>query len=191
MFEYSSVHWTAFFTATLLLTVSPGPDIAFMLGQTVKGGTRAGFAAMFGIWAGAFCHVLMAALGLSAIIATSAEAFSIVKWVGAAYLIWLGNGAICLYVSVNRGAGAASVYGGCGGYGIALGNHTAHVFDIGRQPQFVSQRVCNARNRQRLRRYGKCTGTSKASPRESQPPPEIHRAKRRSVEGRHKYHLFQ
>ncbi len=45
---------------------------------------------MFGIWTGAFIHVLFAAAGLSAILATSATAFTVVKWVGAAYLIWLG-----------------------------------------------------------------------------------------------------
>ncbi len=90
MFDYSLLHWTTFLIAAVLLNLSPGPDIAFILGQTVRGGRQSGFAAMFGIWAGAFGHVLMAAAGLSAILATSALAFSIVKWVGAGYLIWLG-----------------------------------------------------------------------------------------------------
>ncbi len=74
----------------MLLNLAPGPDIAFVLGRTVAGGRRAGFAAMFGIWTGAFGHVLAAAVGLSAILATSALACSLVKWAGAAYLIWLG-----------------------------------------------------------------------------------------------------
>lgn len=90
MFDYTLLHWTTFFSAAFLLNISPGPDIAFILGQTVKGGQRTGFSAMFGIWSGAFVHVLMAAVGLSAILATSAVAFSAVKWIGAAYLIWLG-----------------------------------------------------------------------------------------------------
>ncbi|TBW58765.1 LysE family translocator [Marinobacter halodurans] len=94
MFEYSLLHWSTFFTAAVLLNLSPGPDIAFILGQTARGGRRAGFAAMFGIWSGACLHVVMAAVGLSAILATSALAFSVVKWVGAAYLIWLGIQAI-------------------------------------------------------------------------------------------------
>ena len=94
MFDYSLLHWSTFLTAAVLLNLSPGPDIAFILGQTVRGGRKSGFAAMFGIWTGAFGHVLMAAAGLSLILATSAYAFSVVKWVGAAYLIWLGIAAL-------------------------------------------------------------------------------------------------
>ena len=90
MFDYSFTHWATFLTAAVLLNISPGPDIAFILGQTAKRGVKSGFSAMFGIWTGAFIHVISAALGLSAILVTSAVAFSTVKWIGAAYLIWLG-----------------------------------------------------------------------------------------------------
>ncbi|OWV28356.1 LysE family translocator [Halomonas campaniensis] len=90
MFDYSLLHWMSFFTAAVLLNLSPGPDIAYILGQTLRSGRRHGVAAMLGIWTGAVLHVVMAAVGLSAVLATSALAFSIVKWVGAAYLIWLG-----------------------------------------------------------------------------------------------------
>jgi threonine/homoserine/homoserine lactone efflux protein len=90
MFDYSLAHWATFFTAAVLLNLSPGPDIAFILGQTAKRGIQSGFSAMFGIWTGAFIHVIFAALGLSAILATSAIAFSAVKWIGAAYLVCLG-----------------------------------------------------------------------------------------------------
>ncbi|WP_447529681.1 LysE family translocator [Vreelandella sp. TE19] len=90
MFEYTVLHWMSFLSAAVLLNLSPGPDIAFILGQTLRNGRRQGLAAMLGIWTGAGVHVVMAAAGLSAILATSALAFSIVKWLGAAYLIWLG-----------------------------------------------------------------------------------------------------
>ncbi|BAI80351.1 amino acid efflux protein [Deferribacter desulfuricans SSM1] len=90
MFDYSLAHWATYLTAAVLLNISPGPDMAFILGQTAKGGIKSGFAAMFGIWTGALIHVVFAALGLSAILVTSAVAFSTVKWIGAAYLIWLG-----------------------------------------------------------------------------------------------------
>ena len=90
MFDYSLVHWVSFFAVSLLLHLSPGPDMAFILGQTFKGGKVRGFSAMGGIWLGAICHAMVAAFGLSAVLMTSASAFLIVKWVGAAYLIWLG-----------------------------------------------------------------------------------------------------
>lgn len=90
MFEYTLIHWMTFLSAAVLLNLSPGPDIAFILGQTLRSGRQHGFAAMFGVWTGAALHVALAAVGLSAILATSALAFSVVKWVGAAYLIWLG-----------------------------------------------------------------------------------------------------
>lgn len=90
MFDYSTAHWMSFLSAAVFLNLAPGPDIAFILGQTLRSGRRHGFSAMLGIWSGAALHVLMAAAGLSAILATSALTFSVVKWVGAAYLIWLG-----------------------------------------------------------------------------------------------------
>ncbi|MDY0361939.1 MAG: LysE family translocator [Desulforegulaceae bacterium] len=90
IFNYSATHWAAFFSAAFLLNLCPGPDMAFILGQTAKGGVKSGFSAMFGIWTGALFHVSFAAMGLSAIIATSAIAFSSIKWIGAFYLIWIG-----------------------------------------------------------------------------------------------------
>ncbi len=90
MFDYSFLHWITFFAAVVLLELSPGPDMAFMLGQTVRNGRKAGFAALFGSLVATFFHIAMAAIGLSAIIATSAVAFSVVKWVGVIYLVWLG-----------------------------------------------------------------------------------------------------
>lgn len=90
MLHYDLAHWSTFLVAATLLNLAPGPDIAFILGHTVKGGRKAGLAAMLGIWAGALCHVSLAAAGLSAIVAASATAFALVKWVGVAYLVWLG-----------------------------------------------------------------------------------------------------
>ena len=69
LFDYSLLHWTTFLTAALLLNLSPWHDMAFILGQTVRGGRGAGFAAMAGIWSGALVHVALAAAGLSAILA--------------------------------------------------------------------------------------------------------------------------
>ena len=123
MFDYSILHWTTFLTAAVLLNLSPGPDIAFILSQTVRGGRQAGFAAMAGIWTGAFIHVLFAAIGLSAILATSAVAFSIVKWAGAAYLIWLG-------IAARRSKG--------GSYGAEIAKIAESPFTILKQGVMVS-----------------------------------------------------
>jgi len=90
MLHYSVAHWWEFFGAALLLNLAPGPDLAFILGHTARGGTRHGLAAMLGVWAGVLCHISFAVVGLSALIAASAEAFAIVKWIGVAYLFWLG-----------------------------------------------------------------------------------------------------
>ncbi len=90
MFDYTLAHWSTFLVAAVLLNLTPGPDITYVLAHTVSNGQRAGFAALFGVWSGLFLHVLFAAIGLSAIISTSATAFLLVKWAGALYLVWLG-----------------------------------------------------------------------------------------------------
>lgn len=90
IFAYDLQHWLTFFAAAFLLNLAPGPDLAYILAHTVRGGRASGFAAMLGIWTGALGHVLFAALGLSALIVASSLAFGIVKYAGAAYLLWLG-----------------------------------------------------------------------------------------------------
>lgn len=83
-------YWLLFFSAALALNLSPGPDLIYILSQTIAQGRRVGTASALGVCTGALVHVIAAALGLSAILATSALAFSVVKYVGAAYLIYLG-----------------------------------------------------------------------------------------------------
>ncbi len=143
MFDYSLLHWTTFFTAAILLNISPGPDIAFILGQTVRGGQRAGFAAMLGIWTGAFGHVLMAAAGLSLILVTSALAFSIVKWAGAAYLVWLGISALRAgggrFLPETQSGGAPGAFFAIYRQGALVGllNPKVAMFFLAFLPQFV------------------------------------------------------
>ncbi|NBN76885.1 LysE family transporter [Microvirga tunisiensis] len=141
MFDYSLLHWTTFFTAALLLNLSPGPDFAFILAQTAAGGRRSGFAAMFGIWTGAFGHVLMAAAGLSALLAASAVAFSVVKWAGAAYLVWLGisalrsRGSVLLKGKARPEQGWLPIYRQ--GVIVSLLNPKVGMFFLAFLPQFV------------------------------------------------------
>ena len=142
MFDYTLLHWTGFLTAAIVLNLAPGPDIAFILGQTVRGGRKTGFAAMAGIWTGAFGHVLMAAAGLSAILATSAMAFSVVKWVGAGYLIWLGiqalrsDGSGFIAEGIKGGAKLMPIYRQ--GVVVALLNPKVAIFFLAFLPQFVT-----------------------------------------------------
>ena len=143
MFDYTILHWSTFLVAATLLNLSPGPDIAFILGQTVRGGRRAGFAAMLGIWSGAFGHVLMAAAGLSVILASSAVAFSVVKWAGAAYLIFLGlkalrsDGGSFVVEGGPVRAGFSTIYKQ--GLTVGLLNPKVAIFFLAFLPQFVVQ----------------------------------------------------
>ena len=80
----------AFSIAAVVLAVTPGPGIAYVVARTVAGGRSEGLASCFGTGIGGMLHVLAAALGLSLIVAQSATAFNLVKYLGAAYLIYLG-----------------------------------------------------------------------------------------------------
>jgi threonine/homoserine/homoserine lactone efflux protein len=81
---------TLFILSGLLLNIAPGPDSLLIVTRSASQGWRAGSAVAFGIGAGTFVHVFAAALGLSALLATSVTAFSIVKYIGAAYLLYIG-----------------------------------------------------------------------------------------------------
>jgi threonine/homoserine/homoserine lactone efflux protein len=83
---------TLFILSGLLLNIMPGPDSLLIMTRSATQGWRAGSAAALGIGAGTLVHVLAAALGLSALLATSAAAFTAVKWVGAAYIVYVGIG---------------------------------------------------------------------------------------------------
>jgi threonine/homoserine/homoserine lactone efflux protein len=79
-----------FLAAAFLLAVSPGPGMLYVLARSLKGGRKVGLASSFGTASGGMSHVIAAAFGLSAILAQSAYAFLFIKYLGAAYLIYLG-----------------------------------------------------------------------------------------------------
>lgn len=83
-------HLGLFILAGWALNLTPGPDVFFQITHALKGGLRAGLAAMAGILAGCCVHVSAASLGVSALIAASSTAFNLLKWIGAAYLIYMG-----------------------------------------------------------------------------------------------------
>jgi threonine/homoserine/homoserine lactone efflux protein len=83
-------HLTAFLAAALVLAITPGPGIFYVLARSLGEGTRVGVRSSLGTALGGFCHVVAAAIGLSALLMTSATAFEVVRLAGAAYLVLLG-----------------------------------------------------------------------------------------------------
>jgi threonine/homoserine/homoserine lactone efflux protein len=81
-----------FMVAVLVLNATPGVDLLLTVSRTAQSGVRAGLMAALGINAGCALHALAAAFGLATLLAWSATAFTLVKWAGAAYLLWLGIG---------------------------------------------------------------------------------------------------
>jgi len=79
-----------FIISGLLLNITPGPDTAYIIGRSVQLGWRGGAVAAIGISTGCLFHVFAAAIGLSALLVASSAAFTLVKWVGAAYLCFMG-----------------------------------------------------------------------------------------------------
>jgi threonine/homoserine/homoserine lactone efflux protein len=79
-----------FVLSGLLLNITPGPDTLYIVGRSSTEGARAGAVAALGVGTGALVHICAAALGLSAILAASATAYTVVKFVGAAYLVYVG-----------------------------------------------------------------------------------------------------
>ncbi len=79
-----------FVAAGLLLNLTPGPDVLYIVTRSLRSGVRAGMVAGLGITAGCFVHITAAAVGVGALMQTSAALFTVLKWVGAAYLLWVG-----------------------------------------------------------------------------------------------------
>jgi threonine/homoserine/homoserine lactone efflux protein len=83
-------HLGLFIAAGVVLNLTPGPDVLYIVSQALRGGVRPGLVAALGITVGCFVHVAAAALGVGAVLAASAAAFNGLKWAGAAYLVWSG-----------------------------------------------------------------------------------------------------
>ena len=97
-----------FLSAALLLNLTPGPDMLFVAGASAARGRRAGVLAALGVGLGCGVHIALAAVGLSALLATSALAFGVVKWLGAAYLVWTGLSMLRARPAAPAAAGLAA-----------------------------------------------------------------------------------
>lgn len=91
--------FAAFASAGLMLNLVPGADMTFVAAAAARGGVRQGIVAALGIGAGALGHIAAAVVGLSALLMASATAFELLRWVGAAYLVWIAIG-------IARGGGS-------------------------------------------------------------------------------------
>ena len=107
MFEAQQV--LMFMLAGVLLNLTPGPDVLYIVNQSLRGGVQRGLVAAWGITAGCFVHVAAAAWGLGAVLATSADAFNLVKWIGAAYLLWMGGRLLWRTSQASADGGQAKV----------------------------------------------------------------------------------
>ena len=83
-------HLGLFMAAGILLNLTPGPDVLYIVTHSLRSGWRSGAVAALGITAGCFVHIVAATLGVSAVLAASGTAFSLLKWLGAAYLAYVG-----------------------------------------------------------------------------------------------------
>ena len=87
---FGTQHYAMFLLSGILLNITPGQDTLYIVGRSIAQGRRAGLLSVLGISSGAVIHTLAAAFGLSAILTTSAAAFTVIKFAGAAYLVYLG-----------------------------------------------------------------------------------------------------
>jgi threonine/homoserine/homoserine lactone efflux protein len=136
----------AFVLAGLALNLVPGADMTFIIASAARGGRRDGVIASLGVGAGALAHVLAAVLGLSAILASSQAAFNALKWIGAAYLLWL---AISLFR--EGGGGETAARPAAAGWRlfraaalVNLLNPKVALFFLAFLPQFVSPQAAAA-----------------------------------------------
>ena len=126
----------------VLLNLTPGQDTFYILGRSVAEGTRSGVASALGIAVGSLVHTAVAALGLSAILATSASAFTVVKLLGAAYLVYLGvrmlRSANVLASPTNRVGSAGVLASFRDGVVTNVLNPKVALFFLALMPQFIA-----------------------------------------------------
>ncbi len=127
----------AFVPAALALNLTPGADMMFCLGQGLRGGPRAAIEADCGIAVGAMIHVLIAGIGLGALVATSPWLFDLIRWVGVAYLLWLAAGTLRGGFQVSNAHSVAPNYAFRQGLIVNLTNPKVILFVLAFIPQFV------------------------------------------------------
>ncbi|MBA3774313.1 MAG: LysE family translocator [Ramlibacter sp.] len=140
-------HLLLFVAAGWLLNLTPGPDVLYIVANSLRAGARAGIAAGLGITAGCFVHIFAAALGVGVLLATSAAAFAALKWVGAAYLAWVGaklllstapQGRHDLFALAKEGQARSLKAIWLGGFWTNVLNPKVAIFFLAFVPQFIA-----------------------------------------------------
>lgn len=136
-----------FIAAGWLLNLTPGPDVLYVVSNTLRAGVRAGVLAGLGITAGCFVHVAAAAVGVGALLAASSTAFAVLKYAGAAYLLWTG---VRLLLARAPAAGTADAWPDApapaaslrqvflGGFWTNVLNPKVAIFFLAFVPQFIA-----------------------------------------------------
>ena len=134
--------WLAFAAAAAVVIAIPGPTTLMVTGHAMSSGTRVALASLLGVALGDFTAIAASVLGLGAVLAASAEAFTILKWIGAAYLVYLG---IKLWRAPAVPLGTAAVHGGrrsmrraiAESFSVTLLNPKGLLFFAAFLPQFI------------------------------------------------------
>jgi threonine/homoserine/homoserine lactone efflux protein len=136
-------HLLLFIAAGLLLNLTPGPDVLYIVSNALRHGARTGVVAALGINAGCFVHIAAAAVGVSALLAASATAFAVLKWIGAAYLLWVG--VRLLFARAQPTAWTGRALAGNGAWAVFRGgfltnalNPKVAIFFLAFVPQFIA-----------------------------------------------------
>lgn len=139
---FGTEHLALFILSGFLLNITPGQDTFYIVGRTVSQGRRAGVLSVLGISSGCVVHTIAAAYGLAAILATSANAYVVIKFAGAAYLTYLG---VRMMLSGPVAGDAPSTFGGDSAWSIYRAGLVSNVlnpkvalFFVAFLPQFVT-----------------------------------------------------
>ena len=138
---FGTQHYSLFLLSGILLNITPGQDTLYIVGRSIAQGRRAGLLSVCGIGSGAVIHTLAAAFGLSAILAASASAFTVVKLLGAAYLVYLG---VRMWFDHPASPGSPAQFARVSSWGVYraglltnLLNPKVALFNLAFLPQFV------------------------------------------------------
>jgi threonine/homoserine/homoserine lactone efflux protein len=139
---FDSTRFLLFLTAAVLLAIAPGPGMLYVLARSLAGGKREGVLSAFGTFLGGMVHVFAAALGVSIVLAKSAMAFAAVKYVGAAYLCFLG---VRMILDARKNSDVAADFNGPArnpfwqGVATEVFNPKTALFFLSFIPQFVNR----------------------------------------------------